>query len=93
MAVSTLPTTADTLSEVSPDQAWRLARFIAILMLDRGRLGDFLADAEAEMDQAGLTEKERGYLTDQNFRNICDYAWEAGTAPAPYEEPDDGGGG
>lgn len=90
MAVSTLPKSADTAAEVSTEQAWRLPRFIAVLMLDRGRLGDFLADAEVEMDQAGLIGKERGYLTDQSFLNICDYAWEAGQGPAP--DPETGGG-
>jgi len=90
MAVSTLPKAADTAAGVSPEQAWRLARFIAILMLDRGRLGDFLADAEAEMDQAGLTERQRGHLRDQGFLNICDYQWEAGQGPAP--DPETGGG-
>ena len=79
----------------SSEDSFRLARFIALLVLDRDRLRGvvFLHNLERYMAAAELTDEERGYLRAGNFRDLCQYlAKVAGIGPgAPIV--DDGTGG
>lgn len=69
------------------ESSFRLARFVAILALDSGRLQDFLMEREKEMTAAGLTEEEKKLLRHDNFNNLCLYLWEAGPKPTPPDPP------
>lgn len=82
--------------DLKPETAaasFRLARFVAVLALDPGRLQDFIAEPETEMAAAGLTETEKKLLRHRGFENLCNYLWAAGAKPVSEDQPGGSGAG
>lgn len=74
-------------------ESFRLARFVAALAVDSQRLQGFIAEPEEEMAAADLTAKEKSFLREEGFKNLCDYLWEVGPKPTPPDpQPPPAGG-
>lgn len=71
--------------------ASRLGSFVAGLATSPEQLRRYLADAEAAMAAAGLSEEEKAILRRGDFRVLCDFLDEGG--PRPFPDPQPGGGG
>ena len=95
MSIATLipeeETMSATTSKSPADGSFRLARFIAVTLLDPTNLEAYLMDPEAAMAAAGLTERERLLLTKGTFEQICSHVYTTGPGPAPNPQTDDGG--
>ncbi len=75
-----------------------LDRYVALLVLDKARLADFVDDPEsraAEMAAVGLSEDEIGLLTSDGVVKLCQYLkWQMpGPGPIPDDETQSAGGG
>ena len=75
---------------VPVDPTFRLARFIATLVLDKEKLKAFNVEDDAMMTAANLTDYEQRLLTEKSFPDIRDYLYTYGSGPIPDIQ---GGGG
>lgn len=92
--------TTDEARDETPDEveeekpvSFRLARFVAVLVLSREKLEFFLDYPEMAMNDANLLEKEKLLLTNDNFQALCRYLAEVGPRPTPPDEPPPTGSG
>ena len=73
-------------------ETFRLARFVAVLALERSVLQDYLAVPEELMEANGLSERERELLRSGTLQEVLDYLWVGGPKPAPDDETGGGSG-
>ena len=69
----------------------RFAHFIAVLALNPDALKRYQKDAEKAMEDAGLSDEEKGVLRTGDFRLICDFL-DAGTRPITQDQGGPGSG-